>query len=67
MGEVAVDITPGRKYMSAIAMQSGLLAGANKIYYLFLSDPQYQDMAFPLIPASKQRLFEMISGQKGRV
>jgi CRISPR/Cas system-associated protein Csm6 len=60
-GAIAIDMTPGRKYMSAIAMQSGIAAGADKIYYLFLSDPRYQDTPFPLIPTKKQRLIEMSS------
>lgn len=61
MGTVAIDMTPGRKYMSAIAMQCGIEAGADKIFYLFLSDSRYQDIPFPLIPVKKQSLFEMSS------
>jgi len=67
MGTIAIDMTPGRKYMSAIAMQSGIAAGADKIYYLFLSDIRYQDTPFALIPTKKQRLIEMISEFRGVV
>jgi hypothetical protein len=58
-GLVAVDITPGRKYMSAIAMHCGLAEGASHVYYLHLKDFQYQDEPFPLIPIQKQQLIDM--------
>lgn len=58
-GPVAVDITPGRKYMSAIAMHCGLAEGASHAYYLHLKDFQYQDEPFPLIPIQKQQLIDM--------
>lgn len=58
-GAVAVDITPGRKYMSAIAMHCGLAGGASHVYYLHLKDFDYQNSPFPLIPIQKQRLIDM--------
>lgn len=35
-GEVAVDITPGRKYMSAIAFTTGMQYDADHVYYMYL-------------------------------
>jgi len=58
-GPVAVDITPGRKYMSALAMHCGLAGGASHVYYLHLKDFKYQDEPFPLIPIQKQQLIDM--------
>lgn len=58
-GAVVVDITPGRKYMSAIAMHCGLAEGASHVYYLHLKDFGYQDSPFPLIPIQKQKLIDM--------
>lgn len=60
-GSVAVDMTPGRKYMSAIAMHTGLEIGADHVYYLHLSDNRYQNKPFPLIPLHRQRLVDMVS------
>lgn len=58
-GLVAVDITPGRKYMSAIAMHCGLAELASHVYYLHLKDLGYKDDPFPLIPLQKQQLIDM--------
>jgi len=60
-GPVAVDMTPGRKYMSAITMHTGLAAECDHVYYLHLSDYRYQNKPFPLIPMHKQRLVDMVS------
>ncbi|MCK4814282.1 hypothetical protein KA005_00815 [bacterium] len=60
-GAVAVDMTPGRKYMSAITMHTGLEERADHVYYLHLSDNKYQNKPFPLIPMYKQRLVDMVS------
>lgn len=58
-GEVAVDITPGRKYMSAIAMHCGLAGGVSHVYYLHLKESEYYGSPFPLIPIKKQQLIDM--------
>ena len=63
--EVAVDMTPGRKFMSAFAMYSGVSKEVrhrtDRIYYLHLSDFdfRYVDKAYPKIPFNKQKLYEM--------
>lgn len=58
-GEVAVDITPGRKYMSAIAMAAGISENADHVYYLHLKDSSYQDKPLSLIPAHKCQLIDL--------
>ncbi|MBC7086203.1 MAG: hypothetical protein H5T43_07560 [Methanomethylovorans sp.] len=58
-GEIAVDITPGRKYMSAIAMAAGISENANHVYYLHLKDSLYQDKPLSLIPAHKCQLIDL--------
>ncbi len=59
--EVAVDMTPGRKFMSAFSMFNGLAKdGADRVYYLHLSDvTRYKDKSFIEIPACVQKLYDM--------
>jgi hypothetical protein len=57
--EVAVDITPGRKYMSAISMEVGLEMGVDHVYYMHLSDNRYQNSPYPLIPKHRHTLIDM--------
>ncbi|WP_462273258.1 hypothetical protein [Methanohalophilus sp.] len=57
--EVAVDITPGRKYMSAISMEIGLEMGADHVYYMHLSDNRYQNSPYPLIPKHRHTLIDL--------
>ncbi|KCZ73383.1 hypothetical protein ANME2D_00449 [Candidatus Methanoperedens nitroreducens] len=59
--EVAVDMTPGRKFMSAFSMSNGLAEnGADRVYYLHLSDvTKYKNRPFIEIPANEQRLYDM--------
>jgi hypothetical protein len=40
-GEVAVDITPGRKFMTAIAFATGMRYDADHVYYLYLDLRRY--------------------------
>ncbi len=59
--EVAVDMTPGRKFMSAFSMFNGLAKdGADRVYYLHLGDVvKYKNRSFIEIPANEQRLYDM--------
>lgn len=57
--EIAVDITPGRKFMSAIVMQAGIEAGIDHIYYLHLSDTSYLNEKYPRIPRTYQMLHDL--------
>jgi len=58
--EVAIDMTPGRKFMSACAMAAGVKIGVSKLYYLHLYETAYQNKPFVLIPLSHQRLVNVL-------
>lgn len=58
-GPVAVDMTPGRKYVAAISMSAGLHYNVDHIYYLYLKESKYKDRPFPLTPYPKQRLIDI--------
>ncbi|MFC7216038.1 hypothetical protein ACFQO4_18370 [Saliphagus sp. GCM10025334] len=47
---VAVDITPGRKFMSAIAFQAGIHYGADHVFYLLLDSSAFYGQVYPDIP-----------------
>lgn len=53
--EVAIDMTPGRKFMSALAMGLGFKRNPVKVYYLHLLDLSYQNKPLVLIPFSIQK------------
>ena len=69
-GEVAVDITPGRRLMAAFAMEVGLHKGekVRKIYYLPLNDRRYYKKPFMLVPARMHNFTEVkeLLGGEGR-
>jgi hypothetical protein len=48
--EVAVDVTPGRKFMSAIAFQAGFQYDADHVFYLFLDSDEYYGCIYDDIP-----------------
>jgi hypothetical protein len=47
---VAIDVTPGRKFMSALAFQAGIQFGADHVYYLYLHSSDYYDRVYPDLP-----------------
>jgi hypothetical protein len=47
---VAIDVTPGRKFMSAIAFQAGIQFEADRVFYLYLHSSAYYDRVYPDIP-----------------
>lgn len=49
-GTAAVDVTPGRKFMSAIAFQAGIKYDADHVFYLYLSEGQFYGRIFPDVP-----------------
>ncbi|MDL0120492.1 hypothetical protein PNQ29_12255 [Halobacterium salinarum] len=49
-GMVAVDVTPGRKFMSAIAFQAGIKYDAEHVFYLYLSEGRFYGRIFPDVP-----------------
>lgn len=50
--EVAVDVTPGRKFMTAIAFQAGMRYDTDHVYYLYLYSNAYYDRLYPEIPTT---------------
>ncbi len=57
-GTVAVDITPGRKFMSAIAFAAGLRYDADHVFYFYLESPTYYDELYPNLPRTSNRLVD---------
>ncbi|WP_254821931.1 CRISPR-associated ring nuclease [Haloglomus halophilum] len=55
---VAVDVTPGRKFMSAIAFQAGIQFGADHVYYLHLDSGDYFGQVYSTIPRSATDLID---------
>lgn len=60
--EVAVDITPGRKFMSAIAFAAGMRYGADHVYYFYLSSYGSWGGLYPEIPRSAIELIDFVEG-----
>lgn len=57
----AVDVTPGRKFMSAIAFQAGIKYDAEHVFYLYLSEGQFYGRIFPDVP---NRAIDLIDFQE---
>ena len=57
-GEVAVDITPGRKFMSAIAFAAGMRYEADHVYYFYISPDQYGQI-YPDMPRTAMQLYDI--------
>jgi len=55
---VAIDITPGRKFMSAIAFQTGMSYGADHVYYNHLNSDEYFGMIYSVIPRTATTLID---------
>ena len=49
-GTTAVDVTPGRKFMSAIAFQAGMKFEADHVYYLYISNNRFYGRLYPDVP-----------------
>lgn len=47
---VAVDITPGRKFMSSIAFQGGIYHGADHVFYLHVGSNRHYGRLYPNVP-----------------
>lgn len=61
----AIDITPGRKFASAIGMEIGIEENVDSIFYLHLLDDSYADVAYPQIPRSLVKLVDFKKGVSG--
>lgn len=57
-GEIVVDITPGRKFMSAIAFTAGIQYGADHVYYCYLMGAEHYGKSYPDIPRSAITLYD---------
>lgn len=60
--EVAVDITPGRKFMSAIAFAAGMRYDADHVFYLYISSTDYFGRLYPEIPRTATHLYDFTEG-----
>ena len=60
--EVAIDMTPGRKFMSSIAMAVAFKNQhfVKKLFYLHLWGQEYQNQPFIKIPLKNQRLINVL-------
>ncbi|MFW9804779.1 MAG: hypothetical protein ACFFFC_19140 [Candidatus Thorarchaeota archaeon] len=58
----AIDITPGRKFASAIGMEIGIEENVGSIFYLHLLDDSFADVAYPQIPKSLVKLVDFKKG-----
>ena len=58
----SIDITPGRKFASAIGMKIAIEENVDSIFYLHLLDDSYADIAYPQIPRSLVKLVDLKKG-----
>lgn len=56
--EVAVDFTPGRKFMSAFAFAGGMNWGADHVYYFYVISDAYHGLLYPEIPRTAVTLYD---------
>lgn len=57
-GEVAIDLTPGRKFMAVMAFQAGRQFEADHIFYLYIHDGAYYGRPYPEIPRTAVELMD---------
>jgi len=59
---IILDMTPGRKYMSAINVYYGynLKDTPIQVFYLHLEESKYQDVPYPLTPVIKNELTDIL-------
>lgn len=55
---VAIDVTPGRKFMSAIAFQAGFQFDADHVYYFHRKSGGYYGQYYPEIPRTATNLID---------
>ncbi len=58
-GEVALNITPARKSLAAVAIVAAWETNVDRVYYLYLRDMKSKDHAYPLIPCDLQDLVDL--------
>jgi len=57
---IAVDVTPGRKFMSAIAFQAGFQFEADHIYYFHRNAGGYYGQFYPEMPRTATNLIDFM-------
>ena len=62
LDKIILDMTPGRKYMSAINVYYGynLKHTPIQVFYLHLEESKYQDVPYPLAPIIKNELIDIL-------
>ncbi|TFF88001.1 MAG: hypothetical protein EU549_03800 [Promethearchaeota archaeon] len=60
--EIILDMTPGRKYMSAANVYFGYNKKSIpiKVVYMYLEESRYQNIPYPLTPIIKSELIDML-------
>lgn len=56
--EVAVDVTPGRKFWSIISFRAGFEYDVDHLYYVHLSTSEYFGECYPTIPRTAINLID---------
>lgn len=57
-GLVAVDITPGRKFMSAIAFAAGFRYDADHVFYFYHESREFYGQVYPEMPRTASQLID---------
>ena len=57
---VAVDMTPGRKFMSVIAFNAGTTFDADHIFYFYLHSSDHYGKMYPEIPDPAAELYDFV-------
>lgn len=55
---IAIDVTPGRKFMSAIGFQAGFRFGADHVFYFHRKAGSYYGQFYPEIPRTATDLID---------
>lgn len=56
--DVAVDVTPGRKFWSIFSFRAGLLFEVDRLYYLHVLSDEYFGQCYPTIPRTATELID---------
>lgn len=56
--DVAVDITPGRRFWSVISFQAGITRDVDHVYYAHVETESYFGECYPTIPRTAFTLFD---------
>ncbi len=62
-GDVVIDITPAKKFMSSTALLEGRKYGVDGVFYLYIDHVEDADRPYLDIPLPRQDLIEMVEGE----